>query len=75
MLILYSTDGCHLCELAEQLLLASTAATVEGWEVVDIALDDALFERYGWSIPVVKAESGAELAWPFDPDGLAAFLS
>jgi len=38
-------------------------------------LEDALFERYGWSIPVVKAESGAELGGPFDPDGLAAFLS
>ncbi|MEM1402410.1 MAG: glutaredoxin family protein [Pseudomonadota bacterium] len=75
MLILYSTDGCHLCELAESLLRASVAATEEGWELVDIALDDALFERYGWSIPVIRSESGEELAWPFDPEGLAAFLS
>jgi hypothetical protein len=38
--------------------------------VVDIALDDALFSRYGVTIPVLKFESSdgsqdSELNWPF----------
>ena len=44
------------------------------WSVVDIADDDALFERYGWLIPVLRATDDAELRWPFDAASLAAFL-
>ncbi len=59
------------------------------WETVDVAHDDTLFERYGWSIPVLSLSPGAndqdarlaesastvELAWPFDPPTLKEFLS
>jgi hypothetical protein len=75
-LTLYSTTGCHLCEEAEGLLHALRAQGGDlDWSVVDIADDDALFERYGWSIPVVRREDGAELAWPFDLDGARAFAA
>ncbi|MDP5052811.1 MAG: glutaredoxin family protein [Congregibacter sp.] len=54
-LILYSTLGCHLCEEAEALLRAEQAQGAElRWEVIDIANSDALFERYGWLIPVLR---------------------
>lgn len=66
MLILYSTLGCHLCEQALEVVSAAgfprTALTI-----IDIADNDALIERYGLRIPVVKkGEDGAELGWPFD---------
>lgn len=81
---LYSTSGCHLCEEAEALLrhARQRRATLD-WQVVDIADDDALFERYGWLIPVLHARSGSatnapatdeELRWPFDGAALEAFL-
>ncbi|GAB5414072.1 MAG: glutaredoxin family protein [Congregibacter sp.] len=74
-LILYSTEGCHLCELAEALIRQAEAGGQPlRWSVVDIADDDALFSRYGWHIPVLKA-GDAELRWPFDAEGLAEFLS
>lgn len=44
------------------------------WTVVDIADDNALFERYGWLIPVLRAGDDAELRWPFDATSLASFL-
>ena len=65
-LILYSTEGCHLCEEAEDLLRAEQDIgsndshkkigkdTGLTWEVVDIAFDDELFARYGWLIPVLR---------------------
>ncbi|KGE03753.1 glutaredoxin family protein [Pseudohaliea rubra] len=70
--ILYSTPACHLCELAEGLLLEAARATVPGlvWRVVDISGDDALFERYGERIPVLCFASGAELDWPFTGEEL-----
>ncbi|MFT4769941.1 MAG: hypothetical protein ACI8RN_003095 [Glaciecola sp.] len=83
-LILYSTVGCHLCEEAEALLRAQQALSEDlCWEVVDIANDDILFDRYGWLIPVLhKVERGAadvgtegkELRWPFNAQTLRAFL-
>src|SRR6185436_17768174 len=47
--IIYSRQGCHLCDEAMQLLRA------QGIEVqdIDIDLDPALAERYGQSVPVI----------------------
>lgn len=70
MLTLYGTSACHLCELAAGLL---KAAAVE-FEEVDISGSDALFARYGLSIPVLRREDGQELNWPFDEEALARFL-
>ena len=75
-LVLYSTEACHLCHEAETLLrsLAHEGAALE-WQVVDIALNDALFERYGLRIPVLRRADGQELGWPFDRDALSGFLA
>ena len=67
-LILYSTGGCHLCERAEALLRSMPELRNVPVEVVDIANDPALFERYAQSIPVLAARSGDTLAWPFNAD-------
>lgn len=71
---LLGTSGCHLCEQAEEILQALQAAGCEfSYEVVDIADDDALFQRYGLLIPVLRG-AGAELNWPFDEAGLLALV-
>ena len=61
MLTLYSTEGCHLCEMAfkltEQLNISHQI------NVVDIALDDELFSRYGVTIPVLKFESSDSVSY------------
>ena len=72
-LLLYGTSECHLCEQA----LALVAATAgHGPAEYDVADDDALFARYGLRIPVlVRADTGAELDWPFDAVAVAGFIS
>lgn len=73
-LILYGTLGCHLCEVAEQLLLPYVA---QGWQVelVDIAEDDALLEQFSLVIPVLKEiASERQIHWPFDATTLQSFL-
>ncbi len=77
LLKLYGTQGCHLCEEAEQLLQQWVMHAPGRFDLVtvDIVGDDALFERYGVRIPVVlHPESGRELGWPFDMRVLDAFL-
>ncbi|GMQ46503.1 glutaredoxin family protein [Vibrio sp. 10N] len=62
-LTLYSTEGCHLCEMALELI--KQVGLGEQVEIVDIAFDDGLFSRYGVTIPVVKVNE-SEINWPFD---------
>ncbi|MFA6120463.1 MAG: glutaredoxin family protein [Sideroxydans sp.] len=70
-LVLYGTTYCHLCEQAEAVL---HAVGVDA-EHIDIAEDDALLEKYGVRIPVVKREdTGAELGWPFDEAAVRRFI-
>ena len=59
---LLTTAGCHLCEEAQALV--QRAAPSVSLELVDIADDDDLIERYGTRIPVLR-QGDRELAWPF----------
>lgn len=61
-LILYGTEGCHLCEDAQAVLADIGVA----WQDIDIADDDTLLARYDIRIPVLaRQDTGAELNWPF----------
>jgi glutaredoxin len=67
----YGTACCHLCDQAEAIL---REAGIEA-EHIDIAEDDELLEKYGIRIPVLKrADTGAELGWPFDAAAVSRFL-
>lgn len=71
---LFSTPGCHLCEIAEAVLMpfVENGLLVE---LVDIAEQQGLLDRYGLRIPVLRrCDSGAELDWPFAAEQLATFL-
>ena len=71
---LFTTLGCHLCELAEEEImpLVEHGLLVE---LVDIADSEALFEAYGLRIPVLRrVDTGAELGWPFDTGQVVSFL-
>jgi hypothetical protein len=72
-LILYSTGACHLCERAEALLRSMPELRSVPVEVIDIANDAALFERYARFIPVLASRSGATLAWPFNAEDILEF--
>ena len=76
LLELLTTEGCHLCERAIPVLSAGINPERFEVDLVDIAYDDLLLDRYGTRIPVLREPtSGAELEWPFDQDSLAHFIS
>jgi len=83
---MYSTSGCHLCEQALQVI----AWTLQGqpWQLeeIDIVESDALIQRYGVRIPVIRLRCGGERAasdhgdeweigWPFEPEDLKALIA
>lgn len=65
MLILYGTQGCHLCDQAEALMEQAGASRAVEWQYVDIALNEKLVEKYSTRIPVLVTGEGQEIGWPF----------
>lgn len=72
-LLLYRREECPLCDHAEEALRGAGA---EAWEAVEVGWEGPLEERYGTRVPVlVRADNGAELAWPFDAWTVKRFLA
>lgn len=70
-LILFGTEGCHLCEDAEALLLQAGLS----FETRDIMDDEQAQLRYAIRIPVLlNPKTGQELGWPFDAQQINGFV-
>ena len=75
-LILYSTPACHLCETAHALIAPHLERFGLVMEVVDISTVDALVDRYGIRIPVLRfADGERELGWPFTEEEFLGFVA
>ena len=72
-IIFYTTDDCHLCELAETLIVQALGGTEIAVEVVDIASSADLVQQYGTTIPVLS-KGEQQLCWPFNAEQVASFL-
>ena len=75
-LLLFGTEGCHLCEQAEELIgqyqLRESGLLIEK---IDIAEQEQWQERYAVRIPVLyHLETDKELCWPFDQVDISAFI-
>ncbi|WP_314917969.1 glutaredoxin family protein [Pseudomonas helleri] len=72
---LLSTVGCHLCEVAEGVLMPLVDENCWLVELVDIADSEEMVEAYSLRIPVLRrVDTGAELDWPFDTEQVVHFL-
>jgi glutaredoxin-like protein DUF836 len=72
-LVLYQRDYCHLCDQALAVLAAARAPEFDSVWVDD---DEALEERYGTRVPVLRdARDGRELDWPFDAEAVRGFVT
>jgi hypothetical protein len=71
---LFSTLGCHLCEIAEAELLPLVEHGLLV-ELVDIGECERLSSIYALRIPVLRrVDTGAELDWPFSAEQIVTFL-
>lgn len=73
--VVYSTIGCHLCDVA--MGIVNACALLDGATVcsLDIGEDNNLIREYGIRIPVIRhVQSGMELGWPFDAEQLHTWV-
>lgn len=75
---LFFTAGCHLCDLAEEVVEHYNQANSNQalrLKKIDIAEDDALLAAYGERIPVLYIRRiDITLSWPFNTDNIRAAL-
>lgn len=72
---LYSRPGCHLCEVAEEVVAAVCAELGESFVVVMIDDDPALRERFTDEVPVTFVDGKQHDFWRVDPVRLRAALA
>ena len=65
--VLLGTDGCHLCDDAQRVILSLHGQLPVDVFVQDIIDNEQWLQRFAEKIPVLlDEESGAYLSWPFD---------
>ncbi|MCX6390461.1 MAG: glutaredoxin family protein [Solirubrobacterales bacterium] len=74
-LTIYGRDGCHLCDIAEQVLLDAQLQWNFRLTKVDIDSNDELFKRYLERIPVVELAGETLFEFEVDSASLDAALS
>ena len=73
--VLYTREGCGLCEAAKLTLLVQLGRTPFDLEEIDIEGDDALELEYGVRIPVVLVDGVELFELVVDPGLLARALA
>lgn len=61
--ILYSRQGCHLCEQARDVVAKACDEAGEQWHEVDVDADETLKGRYGDFVPVVEVDGDQVGFW------------
>ena len=72
--ILYGKPECHLCEIAEQLLIGLGREFSLTIEKVDVRSDAVLLAQYGDRIPVISIDGRVLLAAPIRSQDLRSAL-
>jgi glutaredoxin len=70
-LVVYSRDGCHLCDVMEEALVRRGVAFVK----VDVDSDPRIRERFGHLVPVLAAGEREICRYRIDEGALERYLS
>ncbi|MCW2830803.1 MAG: NrdH-redoxin [Aeromicrobium sp.] len=73
--VVYSREGCHLCEVAEAHVAEICAEAGVTWTRVDIDLDDDLRGRFTEQVPVTFVDGAQHDFWRVDPVRLRTALA
>lgn len=72
--LVYSRQGCHLCEVALETVARVCADVGTTYDVVDVDTDPALQEQYGEQVPVTLVDGARHDFWRVDERRLRAAL-
>jgi glutaredoxin len=71
---MYSRPGCHLCDLAREVIEVERVRAGFTFEEIDVEGDDALELRYGIRIPVVTFDGVERFEIEVHPAELAELV-
>lgn len=71
---LIGKPGCHLCDVAQEVIERVCAETGASWEKKDITQDEELYRKYWEQIPVVLVDGAQHDFWRVDPQRLRKAL-
>jgi hypothetical protein len=72
---LVGKSGCHLCDVARDVIELVCLDTGDRWVELSIEDDPALFEKYWEKVPVVLVDGRPHDFWRVSPDRLRAALA
>jgi hypothetical protein len=72
---LLTKPGCHLCDVAREVVDIVCAETGETWVELSIEDDPALYDQYWERIPVVLVDGRPHDFWRVNPDRLRVALT
>lgn len=72
--ILVGRPGCHLCDVARQVVAAVAAETGTPWAEVSVLDEEDLLERYAELVPVVLVDGVQHTCLRVDADALRGAL-
>jgi len=73
--VVYTRLGCHLCDLALEIVAAVCADTEDTWTQVFIDADDDLARRFTDQVPVTYVDGAQHDFWRVDEERLRAALA
>lgn len=73
--VLYTREGCHLCEAARALVIEESAKAGASWTEIDVAIDPELELEHGDLVPVVVVDGVRRGYWRLDPERLRRALA
>ncbi len=71
---LVTRPGCHLCDVAREVVARVCADLGETWEELDMDADASLADRYAEEIPVTLVDGRQHDFWRVDETRLRAAL-
>lgn len=72
--VVYSREGCHLCEVAEAQVAQVCAETGDTWTRIDIDTDPELRQRFTEQVPVTFVDGAQHDFWRVDAERLRTAL-
>lgn len=73
--VVYTRRGCHLCDIALDVVADVCAATGDTWKQVFIEGDDDLVRRFTDQVPVTYVDGAQHDFWRVDEERLRAALA
>ncbi|GAA1285905.1 glutaredoxin family protein [Pseudonocardia aurantiaca] len=73
--VLYTREGCHLCEVAAADVARICADLGVGWAAVDVDADPELRAEYGDNVPVIMVDGSEHGFWRVEEPRLRAALA